>query len=64
LSVLPAYTADPERFVRKPSTPPSLADTVWINPPDDDTRRTRYQRRDRAGRSAGASRRETPADLR
>ena len=30
-----AYTAHPERFVRKPPAPPSLDDTVWINRPDD-----------------------------
>ena len=28
-----AYAAHPERFVRKPPVPPSLADTVWINQP-------------------------------
>ena len=31
-----AYTAHPERFVRKPPEPPALADTVWINRPADD----------------------------
>jgi putative transposase len=31
-----AYQARPERFVRKPPLPPSLADTVWINRPDTD----------------------------
>ena len=28
-----AYTAHPERFVRGVSTPPTLPDAVWINPP-------------------------------
>ena len=28
-----AYAAHPERFVRKPPTPPAVPDTVWINPP-------------------------------
>jgi putative transposase len=32
-----AYTKHPERFVRKRPTPPTLADTVWINRPADDT---------------------------
>jgi putative transposase len=32
-----AYTKHPERFVRKPPTPPTLADTVWINRAADDT---------------------------
>lgn len=29
-----AYTAHPERFVRKPPQPPKLPATVWINRPD------------------------------
>lgn len=28
-----AYAAHPERFVRRPPTPASLPDAVWINPP-------------------------------
>ncbi len=28
-----AYTANPERFVRKPPEPPRLHDTSWINRP-------------------------------
>jgi putative transposase len=28
-----AYTAHPERFVRKPPTPPALPSAAWINPP-------------------------------
>jgi putative transposase len=28
-----AYQLHPERFVRKPPTPPALPTTVWINPP-------------------------------
>jgi len=28
-----AYAAHPERFVRKPPTPPALPNAVWINPP-------------------------------
>ena len=28
-----AYAAHPERFVRKPPTPPAVPDSVWINPP-------------------------------
>jgi putative transposase len=32
-----AYQARPERFVRKPPLPPSLAETVWINRPNTDT---------------------------
>jgi putative transposase len=30
-----AYAAHPERFVRKPPTPPALPNAVWINPPAD-----------------------------
>ena len=29
-----AYTAHPERFVRKPPEPPQLPTGSWINPPD------------------------------
>ena len=35
-----AYAAHPERFVRRPPTPPNLPNQVWINKPinpDDDT---------------------------
>ncbi len=32
-----AYQAHPERFVRKPPTPPPLPHTAWINKPDEDT---------------------------
>ena len=28
-----AYLTDPERFVRKPPTPPELPTASWINPP-------------------------------
>ena len=28
-----AYAAHPERFVRRPPTPPELPTAVWINPP-------------------------------
>jgi putative transposase len=27
------YRIHPERFVRKPPTPPALPSAVWINPP-------------------------------
>ncbi len=30
-----AYHAHPERFVRKPPTPPELPGTSWINPPQE-----------------------------
>jgi putative transposase len=30
-----AYRAHPERFVRRPPTPPKLPAGSWINPPDD-----------------------------
>ena len=30
-----AYAAHPERFVRKPPTPPDLPGTSWINPPQE-----------------------------
>jgi putative transposase len=30
-----AYTAHPERFVRKPPAPPKLPGTSWINPPQE-----------------------------
>jgi len=30
-----AYTAHPERFVRKPPEPPELPATSWINPPEE-----------------------------
>ena len=29
-----AYTAHPDRFVRKPPEPPKIPETSWINPPD------------------------------
>jgi putative transposase len=32
-TLLTAYSAHPERFVKKPPQPPSLPDAVWINPP-------------------------------
>jgi putative transposase len=32
-----AYAAHPERFVRKPPTPPRLPEVVWINKPIDPT---------------------------
>ena len=32
-----AYLAHPERFVRKPPTPPDLPASSWINPPEDKT---------------------------
>jgi putative transposase len=32
-----AYRAHPERFVRKPPTPPPLPQIAWINKPDEDT---------------------------
>ena len=30
-----AYAAHPERFVRKPPTPPQLPTAAWINKPED-----------------------------
>jgi len=30
-----AYLTHPERFVRKPPTPPKLPAGSWINPPED-----------------------------
>jgi putative transposase len=32
-----AYQAPPERFVRKPPTPPPLPHTAWINKPEEET---------------------------
>jgi putative transposase len=32
-----AYAAHPERFVRKPPTPPQLPTAAWINQPEEDT---------------------------
>jgi putative transposase len=32
-----AYQAHPERFVRKPPTPPQLPQMAWINKPEEDT---------------------------
>ena len=32
-----AYAAHPERFVRKPPTPPRMPEQVWINKPTDPT---------------------------
>jgi len=32
-----AYAAHPERFVRKPPTPPQLPTAAWINKPQEDT---------------------------
>jgi putative transposase len=31
-----AYAAHPERFVRRPPTPPALPDAAWINKPKED----------------------------
>ena len=31
-----AYAAHPERFVRKPPTPPALPTAAWINRPDEE----------------------------
>lgn len=31
-----AYRRTPDRFVRRPPTPPAIPPTVWINPPDQD----------------------------
>jgi hypothetical protein len=31
-----AYAAHPERFVRKPPTPPALPIVAWINQPEED----------------------------
>ena len=33
LTLADAYAAHPERFVRRPPTPPDLPSAVWINPP-------------------------------
>lgn len=35
-----AYAAHPERFVRRPPTPPALPTAVWINEPKEDTTTT------------------------
>lgn len=35
-----AYAAHPERFVRKPPTPPALPTMAWINRPQDDPAET------------------------
>jgi putative transposase len=35
-----AYAEHPERFVRKPPTPPKLPAAVWINKPEEDTATT------------------------
>jgi putative transposase len=35
-----AYAAHPERFVRKPPTPPALPTAVWINQPQEDAATT------------------------
>jgi len=35
-----AYAGHPERFVRKPPTPPALPTAVWINEPKEDTATT------------------------
>src|SRR5581483_4427042 len=35
-----AYTAHPERFVRKPPTPPPLPSVAWINEPKEVTPET------------------------
>jgi len=32
-----AYATHPERFVRKPPTPPKLPQAAWINKPKEDT---------------------------
>ncbi|MGQ0826493.1 MAG: hypothetical protein ACT4OX_15930 [Actinomycetota bacterium] len=32
-----AYAEHPERFVRKPPTPPALPTVAWINEPKEDT---------------------------
>jgi hypothetical protein len=35
-----AYAEHPERFVRKPPTPPTLPTAVWITQPKEDTATT------------------------
>ena len=35
LALTRAYMTHPERFVRKPPTPPDLPAGSWINPPED-----------------------------
>ncbi len=37
LTLLAAYQAHPDRFVRRPPSPPSPPTTVWINPPQPGT---------------------------
>ena len=36
-TLLAAYKKNPERFVRKPPSPPRLPSSVWINPPREET---------------------------
>ena len=36
-TLLAAYEAHPERFVRRPPSPPALPTAVWINPPEKKT---------------------------
>ena len=40
-----AYAANPERFVKKPPTPPNKPTAVWINPP---TKKTQSKEQIRA----------------
>ena len=35
-----AYQAHPERFVRRPPTPPRIRETTWINQPEKETTTT------------------------
>ncbi len=37
LTLLAAYEAHPDRFVRRPPSPPALPTAVWINPPEKKT---------------------------
>ena len=43
-----AYTAHPERFVRKPPEPPKIPETSWINRPEQPGEETRQISRNRA----------------
>jgi putative transposase len=40
LTLLEAYNAHPERFVRRPPAPPPLPPAVWINPPNEEDQNT------------------------
>ena len=56
-----AYAANPERFVKKPPTPPNKPTTVWINPP---TRKTQSKENAKQGKRKARNKSERKFETR